>query len=135
MPLPRAVSAAPSAPAAAPSDSIASPSAAKTPERAVAKGRATATAAAPVGERPAWVNELSAEDAAKVMKLDPEQRQAWLRKHLEQRARIEAEAMTGPNPPDWMKRLPPDAVERLQKLSPERRQAWLLKRMLERAQQ
>ncbi len=74
-------------------------------------------------------------DAAKVMQLSPEQRQAWLRKHLEQRARVEAEAMASPNPPDWMKRLPPDVVERLQKLSPEKRQAWLLKRMLERVQQ
>ncbi|RZI41997.1 efflux RND transporter periplasmic adaptor subunit [Herbaspirillum sp. HC18] len=110
---------------------------AATPEKAVPKTRppVASAPAASAEKRPAWVEALPPEDAAKVMKLDPEQRQAWLRKNLEERARTEAEAMVGPNPPEWTKRLPPEAMERLKNLSLEQRQAWLFKKMLERTQQ
>lgn len=42
-------------------------------------------------ERPAWLDRLPPEAAERLMKLSPEERQAWLRKRLEERARRAAE--------------------------------------------
>jgi len=93
-------------------------------------GRATA------GEdRPEWVKRLPPDEAAKVMKQSPEERQATLRKLVKARADQEADALAGSHPPDWFRQLPAASREKLLALSPEQRRAWLLKRMLNKAEQ
>lgn len=95
----------------------------------------TPKAAAAAGERPAWMSRLSPEEQEAVEKMSPAERDAWLNKRLDDRARQSAEKIAKGDYPPWWDRLPPEMADKVLKMSPAERQAWLKKRMEERMKQ
>jgi multidrug efflux system membrane fusion protein len=80
----------------------------------------------------AWIDRLPPDVAAKVMKMRPEQRRAWIGQRLDDRAREAAAIPPGGARPAWVERLPPDVAEKVMKMSSEERYAWVRKRLEER---